>query len=1033
MLTRFFLKRPRLAQVIALVIVITGLLCLPLLPTLEYPEVSPPEVQVSTFYVGATADQVERAVATPIELAINGVDQMMYISSVSSNDGSMKLKVVFEPGTDPDIATLNVQNRIEQAKPYLPKEVLEFGIMTEKQLSTQLMFMSLYSDDPEHDDTWLSNFASLQLKDTLTRIPGVAAINILGKRDYSMRIWLDSRRMQSLGLTPEDIKNAVQDQHRDIIAGKIGYNPSQNHQQLTYTIEANGLLTTPDEFADVILRKGKGGKVLRLGDVARVERGADNYDFVKRLGNSSAIHLSIFQEPGANAIELSQRIRDEIKRLESRFPADINYLIPYDISVFAKETIHELEFTLILTTVLVILVIFLFLTDWRATLIPSVVIPVSLIGSFAVLYILGFSLNTVTLFGLVLAVGIVVDDAIVVVENVQRQMQEEHLPRKEAVIAAMKEVTGPILATTLVLVVIFFPIGFIPGTSGQFYREFGIATSSTVLISAICALTLTPVMCYSLLKPGKQKSIQVSLFVRITSLYLHLIRWLLKHLWVCAFALFGVCTLLYWLFMNSPQAFIPNDDRGFFYISIQLPDSHSLQKTDQVVNKILPVLLEEPGIKTTISTTGMNIVSLTASPSSAFIAVLLQPWYQRTEESQSLNALIQKTQEKLQSFNEAHTVVIPPSAIPAVNLFGGFDFKLQDIYNQSPARLGEVLDEFMAQIHQSPVIEGAYSTYQAKEPRLRIQFDRSKLHNQGVQLSSLHDTLQSYLGSKYINHFYQFGRNYMVYLQADNSLRAQPEDILNLHVTNDKGKTVPLRTLVEIETTFGPSILERYNLYRSASISGNPAPGYSTQDAINTLEAIAENLPEGFTFSWSGLSLQQQETARWTALILLLATLFAYLFLVAQFESWSLPMAVLASIPFSMTGALLSLYLIGMEFNIYAQLGLLILIALAAKNAILIVEFARHCEQDGLSTEAASIKAARLRFRAVMMTSLSFVFGVMPLLFSSGAGALGRKSLGLPVFWGMLSVAVFSTLLTPAFYLMVRKLKTKLVKQQSEE
>ena len=1032
MLTQFFLERPRFAQVIALVIFICGLLCLPMLPTLEYPEVTPPQVQVKAFYIGATADQIERAVANPIELQVNGVENMMYMSSRSANDGTMTLTVTFKPGTDPDIAALSVQNRVELAKPWLPREVLEYGVDIRKSFSTQLMFVSLYSNNPAHDETWLSNYVSLNLKENIARLPGVGQVELLGKKDYSLRIWLDTDRMTSLGLTPADVEKAVSDQNRELVAGKVGQGPSRQSQPMEYVIEANSLLKSPEEFADIVLRRGADGKELKLGDIARIEQGAENYNFIKRLDDAYAIHLSIFQTSDANGIEVSNTVRQELARLSEHFPEGMRYMVPYDSSNFVRETVRELEKALLLTVVLVILVIYLFLADWKATLVPTVTIPVSLVGSFALLYMLGYTLNTVTLFGLVLAVGIVVDDAIVVVENVQRQIQENRLSTSAAVIAAMKEVTSPIIATTLVLLAVFFPIGFIPGTSGQFYKEFGVATSSAVVISSLCALTLSPAMCAQLLstdRPVYDKSLKGRLQIllrSITAIYLRATAFLLRNIWLAILILAGAAILVYWQFKTLPKGFVPNDDRSFFYIITQLPDSHAINRTDQTIQQLIDLALQQDEVIHTISVTGFSPITMTSSSSSGFVAVMLKPWHERLAPSSSAHAVMMRVQQQLSFVKSAESITIPPSAIPALSMYGGFDFKLQDRNQHTPQQLSEVLDKVLDEARKRPEILLAFSLYRANEPRLEVVLDRHKLKNQDVSLVELQDSLQSHLGSRYIGRYFKYGRVYQVLVQADEKDRSAPDDILELHARAGNGKMVPLSTLINVHPKLGPSNLERYNLYRTASIIGQPAPGYTTEDAMKAMEEIAGTLPDDYGFEWSGLSLQQRESGQWTALILILATLFAYLFLVAQFESWILPLAVMASIPLSMAGAFIGISAAGFDNNIYVQLGLILLIGLAAKNAILIVEFARARERLGETPFDAALASARLRFRAVTMTGLSFIFGVLPLLLTQGAGALGRQSVGTPVFWGMLTVAILSTLLTPAFYLLMRKMHQRI-------
>jgi len=1026
MFSTFFIDRPKFAFVISIVITLAGLISLWTLPVDQFPDITPPVVQVSASYPGANAIVVEQTVAQPLEEQVNGVEGMLYIASTSGNDGALNMQVTFEVGTDPDIAQVNVQNRVALAQPRLPEEVIRQGISVRKQSTNLLLVINLTSPNGTHDSVYLSNFATINLMDSLARVPGVGQATIFGARDYSMRMWLDAARMASLGITTGDVVEAVREQNVQVAAGQIGGAPSGPDQQFQYTVRMQGRLSDVAAFENIIVRAQADGSSVRIRDIARVELGARNYASFGLLDGKPSANIGIYQLPGSNALAVANRVQAEIDRLSTRFPPDLKASILYDTTRFVDASIREVVKTLLEALGLVVLVVFVFLQNWRMTVIPSIAIPVSLIGTFAALSALGFSINVITLFGLVLSIGIVVDDAIIVVENVQRKLSHGLAPR-DAAVQAMREVTGPILATSLVLLAVFVPVGFIPGITGRLYQEFALTIAVAVLISTINALTLSPALCASVLRPhadargwffrGFNRG-----FDAVLARYTASVRLLLRHVLIVLVVFAGLIALTVAGFQRLPSAFLPDEDQGYFFVNVQLPPAAALTRTGDVMKQVADILKQTPGIRSVVAIGGFSFLTGTNASNSGVLFAVLEPWFDRTAPELRAQGILQRVRGKLAAIPEATVVAFNAPAIRGLGNTGGFDFQLQDIRGGTPQELAAALRALIVQANQTPQLRNVFSTFQADVPQIWVDVDRDKAKKQGVSLDEIFATLQTQLGSFYVNDFNKFGRVYRVILQAETDYRTQPDDILRLYVRNEAGDMVPLRTLVSLSSTLGPESVRRYNLYRAAQVNGEAAPGFSSGDAVVAMQRLAADiLPDGMAYEWSGVTLQELQAGQKAPILFALAIIFAYLFLVAQYESWSIPLSVMLCVPLAALGAVAGLMAAGISNNIYAQIGMVLLIGLAAKNAILIVEFAkkRH-EEEGVSARDAAATAASLRFRAIMMTALSFILGVVPLLLASGAGAASRQSLGTTVFAGMLAATIVGTLLVPVFYVAIQ-------------
>ncbi|MEZ7278004.1 efflux RND transporter permease subunit [Pseudoalteromonas sp. 68 DY56-GL68] len=1035
MISKTFISRPKFALVISIVITIAGLISMALLPVNMYPQITPPQVQITASYPGASAQIVEESVIRPIEEQVNGVEDMMYIESTSSNNGTANITVYFKVGTDTDIAQVNVQNRVALAESGLPEEVKRQGVSVKKKSSSMLLGINLYSSKDNIDAIFLSNYATNYLTEPLGRINGVASAEVMGEQTYSMRLWLRPDRMASLELTVAEVQAALQEQNTIVAAGKLGAAPTGPSQQFEYSIQAKGRLKTPEEFGQTIIRANKDGNFVRLNDIARIEMGAASYSTTAKLNQQDTAFIVIYQLTEANATQVATDVKARMEELAKQLPDGIEYSIPYDTTEFINRSIEEVVITLVQAVGLVILVVFLFLQNWRATLIPTVAIPVSLVGTFAFMMMMGYSINLITLFGLVLAIGIVVDDAIIVIENVERILKEEKLPIKEAVTKAMEQVSGPIVATTLVLLAVFVPVGFMPGITGELYKQFSVTISFAVLISSVNALTLSPALCALLLNEKAMKPIKwlapfENVITRSTSGYSKVINFILKR--SARMALFAVVIFAAagWLVKTVPTGFVPAEDQGFLFVDVQLPDAAASNRTQEVMHKLGDIVKNEPAATDFIAVSGFSLLG-GAGSNNALGIVVLKDWEERTSSELGLRAVLTRLMGQFWAMPDAQIMAFNPPSIPGLGTSAGFEFRLQDSEGREPAELAQVLNGLIYEANQRPELSNVYSTFRANVPQYFLEIDRNKAKAQGVALSDIFLTLQAQLGSLYINDFNQFSRTYRVIMQAESRFRQNPADLQHYYVRNDEGAMVPLTTLAKLEPILGPTSLTHFNLYRSASISGQPAAGYSSGDAIKVMQELAEQLPTGYVYEWAGQSKQEIEAGNVAPILFGLAVVFVYLFLVAQYESWTIPFSVIAAVPLALFGAMLALYVIGMENNIYAQVGLVLLIGLSTKTAILIVEFAMEERSAGKGILEAALNAAKMRFRAVLMTALSFVLGVLPLVFASGAGAGSRISLGVTVLFGMLAATIFGTLLVPLFYTLVQGMREKIKGQAS--
>ncbi|UTF61419.1 efflux RND transporter permease subunit [Gilvimarinus sp. DA14] len=1031
MISRTFVYRPKFAFVISIVITLVGLLAVNTLPVNLYPRLAPPKVKVSAVYPGASAQVVEEAVLRPLEEQINGVENMIYIESTASNNGSASITVTFASGTDEDMAQVDVQNRVSLATPSLPQEVTRQGVTVRKQASNMLMGVNLVAKPGyEHfDDLYLNNYADSFLVEPLARVPGVSEVNLMGDKSYAMRLWLNPDRMRALNITVTDITQALGEQNVIVAAGKLGQSPAPAGQVFEYSIQARGRLQTVDEFSDIILRADDQGAVVRIRDVARVELGSRSYGVNAQLSGVDTAFLVIYQLPDANALEVASGVREQMQVLGENLPEGLEYKLIFDSTVFITRSVKEVAVTLLQAVVLVIIVVFLFLQNWRATLIPSIAIPVSLIGTFACMQALGYSINLITLFGLVLAIGIVVDDAIIVIENVERVLKEDKCSVREATLKSMEQVTKPIVATTLVLLAVFVPVSFMPGITGVLYQQFAVTISCAVLISSINALTLSPALCSVLLrdenKPAKFMAPVEKGIHKLTAGYQLVIGSILRRSARGGVALVLIMAGLIWLLINLPSGFVPEEDQGYLFVDIQLPDAASTQRSDLVLNKVTQLALDQPGVQDIITVAGFSVLAGPGS-NNGFAVVVLDDWEQREAPELSVQAILGQLYAKFNHISEARVLPFNLPPIPGLGVSSGFEFQLQDTAGRSPAELAQAMNGLVYAANSGGQLAQVFSTFRANVPQYFLDIDRNKAKAQGIAISDIFTTLQAQWGSVYINDFSFNSRTYRVMIQADGPFRLKPEDLQHYYVRNAKGEMVPLLTLARLEPIQGPVSINHYNLYRSAKITGSPAPGLSSGQAIAAMEHLANTqLPDGFAYQWSGQSKQEIDAGNLVPVLFSLAFLFVYLFLVAMYESWTIPLAVIMAAPLALFGAFFTLQLAGLTNNLYAQIGMVLLLGMAAKTAILIVEFAMEQRRAGESIFNAAYNAAHLRFRAVLMTALSFVLGVLPLVFSSGAGAASRISLGFTVFGGMVAASILGTLLVPLFYWAVQHVRER--------
>ncbi len=1024
-----FIKRPKLAIVISLAIMLAGILMLNTLPLEEYPSITPPQVIVTATYAGASSDVVESTIAAPVEAQLNGVEDMIYMSSTSQN-GSYQLTLYFNIGSDPDMAVVNVQNQLQLVTPRLPEEVKRYGLTVRKSTGGPgILMISVNSPTGTYDNLYIANYASIYIKDELARIKGVGKVNVFGSSEYSMRIWLDANKMASLGVSTSEVAAAVQAQNTQTPAGDLGVEPMKDKQMIKLTMRTRGRLEDPKEFEEIVVRSKPDGSQIKLKDIAKVELGAESYSYFSRIGGKNSAVISVTQLPEANAIDLSNKIQAKMKELSKGFPQGIEYEIQHDETEFVRESIHEVINAIALAILLVGLVTYMFLGSARAAFIPFCAIPVSLIGVFIFMSLLGFSINLLILFGLVLAVGLVVDDAIVVLENTQRHIQEGK-DQKTATEITMKEVFGAVLATSLVLMAVFVPVSFMAGITGQMFRQFALCIATSIGLSTLVALTLSPALCSMILKSGDEKAdfefIQKfdDWFNSVRDKYLEGAKIFINSAKLTLIVLAGITLFVLLMFKITPTGFLPDEDRGAIFTQIQLPDGSSASRTDMVATEVEDRILKIKGVKTTITMVGFN------GENTAFIVAQLKPWSERKSKEESAQGILKILRSEFANYPSATIASFSPPAISGLGMFGGFEYQLLDKGNRDSQELYDEAVKLLAEANKNPNFSMVYTSFTPNMPQLLLNVDVAKAMAQGVEISEIYNSLAAYFGKSYINDFNKYGRVYRVYMQADSEFRARPADLDKIFIKNNYGQMVPLSAVVKVENIVGPYTRTRFNMYPAITINGSARQGVSSGQAMHLMEELSNQvLPKDMGYAWSGSSLQEQESQGQIGPILAMSIVFVYLFLVGLYESWMLPVAVLLVSPIAMVGALFFQYIAGYSLDLYSQIGLVMLLGLSTKQAILIIEFAKDAHEAGMAIKDAAIQAAKLRFRAVMMTNIAFILGLLPLVFAKGAGAASRHSVGMTVFGGMIAVAFIGTFMVPAFYVMIEEMKINIAKK----